>query len=79
MDRPTETLTWVLAMLVTKFSPATHSLSDVMDWARSTIGPKQMFRVGFQGGCLVFDMSAPEIRLADLAITLQVSDSPFPL
>lgn len=66
-------------MIITKFSPATHTLSDVMDWARTTIGPKKVFRVGFQGDYLVFDMSAPEIRLADLAITLQVSDNPFPL
>lgn len=66
-------------MIVTKFSPTTHTLSDVVDWARDTIWPKERFRVGFRGDYLVFDMSAPEIRLADLAITLQVSDRPFPL
>lgn len=66
-------------MITTNLSPATHTLSDVMDWARENIGTRQAFRVGFRGDYLVFDMSTPEVRLADLAITLQVSDNPFPL
>lgn len=66
-------------MITTNLSPATHNLSDVMDWVRENIGTRQAFRVGFNGECLVFDIDTPEIRLCDLAITLQVSDNPFPL
>ena len=66
-------------MTVTTLSPQTSTLSQVMEWAFQNLDSSQGYHVGFDSdGNLVFKVGG-NIFVRDLPMTLQASDSPFPL